>query len=205
MPRPLSDVSKSGDEIKQSAFIVKFVALYGPPAVGKMTVAKEISRLTGVKLLHNHLTWNAVPAVFEGRSEPFIRALPEMRRVMFREAARADIDLLFTYVFSLSRKEMSESYFDSVEQNGGVVCLVHLYASSEVLEERVVGKSRAEVGKMNTVEALRDYLEKVTDTGHPIPGRQSLELDTGVLSPEAAANAVIAHYGLSKVDRLYKS
>ena len=52
---------------------------------------------------------------------------------------------------------------------------------------------------MNTVEALRNYLERVTDTGHLIPGRQSLELGTGALSPEEAARAVIAHYELSKV------
>lgn len=177
---------------------MKFVVLYGPPAVGKLTVAQEVSRLTGMKLFHNHLTWNAVTAVFEWRSEPFMRALPEIRRVMFREAARADIDLLFTYVFSLSRNDVTESYFKSIEGNGGVVCPVRLYASPEVLEQHIVSESRAEVGKMHTVEELRSYLEKVTDTGHLIPGRQSLELDTGVLSPEAAANAVISHYQLSE-------
>ena len=83
---------------------MKLVVLYGPPAVGKLTVAKEVARLTGIKLFHNHLTWNAVTAIFEWRSEPFMRALSEIRRMMFREAARADIDLLFIYVFSVSRK-----------------------------------------------------------------------------------------------------
>lgn len=127
-----------------------------------------------------------------------MRALPEIRNVVFREAARADIDLLFTYVFSLSRGDVTESYFETVEQNGGVVCPVRLYASQEVLEQHITGESRAEVGKMRTVEALRNYFEKVTDTGHLIPGRQSLELDTGVLSPEEAAGAVITYYELSK-------
>jgi replication-associated recombination protein RarA len=30
--------------------------LYGPPAVGKLTIAKEIARLTGFKVAHAHLT-----------------------------------------------------------------------------------------------------------------------------------------------------
>lgn len=176
---------------------MKLVVLYGPPAVGKLTVAREITRLTGIKLFHNHLTWNAVTALFAWRSEPFNRALPEVRRVLFREAARADIDVLFTFVFSLSRVEVGRTYFEAVEQHGGTVCLVRLFASREVLEEHVVGESRAEVGKMHSVEELNSYFEKVTDTGHPIPGRQSLELDTGRLTPAEAAEAVIAHYGLT--------
>lgn len=177
---------------------MKLVVLYGPPAVGKLTVAQEVSRLTGIKLFHNHLTWNAVIALFAWRSEPFNRALPEVRRVLFREAAREDVDLIFTFVFSLSRWEVGKTYFEAVEQHGGTVCPVHLYASPEVLEERVVGESRAEVGKMRSVEELRRYFEKVIDTGHPIPGRPSLELDTGRLTPAEAAEVVVTHYDLPK-------
>ena len=32
------------------------VCIFGPPAVGKMTVGRELSRQTGSKLLHNHMT-----------------------------------------------------------------------------------------------------------------------------------------------------
>lgn len=191
-------MTKLDNETKPGRLIVKLVVLYGPPAVGKLTVAREIARLTGIRLFHNHLTWNAVTAIFEWRSEAYERTLPEIRRVMFREAARANVDLLFTYVFSLSRRAVGESYFEAVERYGGVVCPVRLFASQKVLEQHVVGESRAEVGKLNTVEELHSYFEKVTDTGYSLPGRQSLELDTGVLSPEEAANAVISHYRLGE-------
>ncbi len=36
------------------------VYLYGPPAVGKLTVATELQRLTGFRLFHNHLTVDAL-------------------------------------------------------------------------------------------------------------------------------------------------
>jgi len=35
----------------------KLIILFGPPAVGKMTVGKELADLTGLKLFHNHMTY----------------------------------------------------------------------------------------------------------------------------------------------------
>ena len=32
------------------------VIIFGPPAVGKMTVGSKLSKLTGLKLFHNHMT-----------------------------------------------------------------------------------------------------------------------------------------------------
>ncbi len=41
-----------------------FVLLYGPPAVGKLTVANELAKLTDFKVFHNHLSIDLVEAVF---------------------------------------------------------------------------------------------------------------------------------------------
>lgn len=40
------------------------VILYGPPAVGKLTVGIELAKLTGYKLFHNHLTTDTVRSLF---------------------------------------------------------------------------------------------------------------------------------------------
>ena len=34
----------------------KFIMIVGPQAVGKMTVGQELSKITNLKLLHNHMT-----------------------------------------------------------------------------------------------------------------------------------------------------
>jgi hypothetical protein len=39
--------------------------LYGPPAVGKLTVATPLAEVTGHRLFHNHLSVNAVRPIFE--------------------------------------------------------------------------------------------------------------------------------------------
>ncbi|MCH7663235.1 MAG: shikimate kinase, partial [Chloroflexi bacterium] len=43
---------------------MKFIILFGPLAVGKMTVGQELEKLTGLKLFHNHLTIELVLPFF---------------------------------------------------------------------------------------------------------------------------------------------
>lgn len=44
---------------------MKLVFIYGPPAVGKFTVVRELSRQTGFKLYDNHVSINFVKTLFE--------------------------------------------------------------------------------------------------------------------------------------------
>lgn len=44
---------------------MKLIFIYGQPAVGKLTVAKELEKITGYKILHNHLFVDLVRSVFE--------------------------------------------------------------------------------------------------------------------------------------------
>lgn len=44
---------------------MKFVIIFGPQAVGKMTVGKELEKITDLKLFHNHMTIELVTHYFE--------------------------------------------------------------------------------------------------------------------------------------------
>ena len=43
---------------------MKLVIIFGPHAVGKMTVGQELSKITGLKLFHNHMTIDIVSDLF---------------------------------------------------------------------------------------------------------------------------------------------
>jgi hypothetical protein len=47
------------------------VIIFGPPAVGKMTVGLELQRLTGFGLFHNHMTVDPVIRLFPFDSAPY--------------------------------------------------------------------------------------------------------------------------------------
>ena len=43
---------------------MQLVFIHGAPAVGKLTVARELAALTGFRLFHNHLTVDLAGSVF---------------------------------------------------------------------------------------------------------------------------------------------
>ncbi|MGH3445791.1 MAG: AAA family ATPase [Nocardioidaceae bacterium] len=114
---------------------MELVVVFGPPAVGKMTVGAELARLTGFKLFHNHMTVEPVLDIFPFGSEPFGRLVDEFRRRVIEEAVAADLPgLVFTIVWGLeleSDRDLVSSYVDIVESGGGQAGFVELCASRE--------------------------------------------------------------------------
>lgn len=43
----------------------KLVLICGPQAVGKMTVGQELTKITDLKLFHNHMTIELLLQIFE--------------------------------------------------------------------------------------------------------------------------------------------
>ncbi len=52
------------------------IFIYGMPASGKLTVARELAGITGFKLFHNHQVVDLLLSIFEFGSKPFV----ELRR-----------------------------------------------------------------------------------------------------------------------------
>ena len=44
---------------------MRFVLLFGPQAVGKMTVGHDLAKKTGLKLFHNHMTLEMLSPIFD--------------------------------------------------------------------------------------------------------------------------------------------
>lgn len=121
------------------------VYMYGPPAVGKLTVATELEEQTGFRLFHNHLSIDTVNAAFEFKSPPFTEVLHRLRLDVFETAARHEIDLIFTNNSVWSGPDGRARFADfaaqarsRVQAAGGTVLFVQLVAPLDVLEERAV-------------------------------------------------------------------
>jgi hypothetical protein len=78
------------------------VMLFGPPAVGKMTVGREIARRTGYKLFHNHMSLEPILDIFDFGTPAFTRLTQLIRRRVIEEAVDADLlGLIFTFAWNL--------------------------------------------------------------------------------------------------------
>ena len=186
------------------------VFVFGPPAVGKMTVGREIAARTGYKLLHNHMTVEPVLDVFPFGSPPFGRLVNEFRRRILEEAVLALDGLVMTMVWGLELEEdlaLVSSYVDLVERPGGRVTFVELAAplgarlarnNTELRLEAKRSKRDPEFNDANVV-ALEEYVMNTSPGEHTaarrlLDGHEHLRIDNTDLSAAAVADRVVATF-----------
>ncbi len=171
------------------------VFLHGPAAVGKLTVARALAARTGLALFHNHLVVDAVHAVFEFGSPPFVRLRAAFWLATFEEAAMANRSLVFTFApeATVERTFPAEAV-EVVEAHGGRVRFVALTAPLEVQEARVEDPSRAGFGKLRALETLRALRPSGSQAFPPLPAE--LTLDTSLFPAEESARRIAEHLGL---------
>ena len=169
-----------------------FVLLYGPPAVGKLTVAKELAWLTGFQVFHNHLSIDLVETVFPRDTPSFGRVGKAIRQLVFEEAARENISLVFTYVYAYPQDNPEIQWMlEAAEKHGGKTLLAQLTCSRKKLNERVGSDSRRAKGAILDTELLNALLTTY-DLFTPYPAKPSLRLDTTNISPRETAAAIVA-------------
>src|SRR6478609_1796542 len=79
---------------------MKFVHIFGPQAVGKMTVGQELAKITELKLFHNHMTNDLVSHFFDYSTKEGKRLVKLFRQEIFEEASKSDLyGMIFTYVW----------------------------------------------------------------------------------------------------------
>ena len=99
---------------------MKLIFLHGAPAVGKLTVARELATLTDARLFHNHLTVDLVSSLFPFGSEPFILLREQIWLAAFAEAARNNVSLIFTFNPERTvRERFVQDAINVVENAGG--------------------------------------------------------------------------------------
>lgn len=127
---------------------MKFVLIFGPQAVGKMTVGQELEKITELKLFHNHMTIELVLPFFDFGTEPFKRLVDLFRREMFEEISKSDLyGIIFTFVWVFDQQESWDFVNDICsifESKGGEVYFVELEADLEVRLERNKNPHRLE-------------------------------------------------------------
>ena len=113
--------------------------VFGPPAVGKMTVGRAVADAGGYRLFHNHHTIEPLLDVFDFGTPPFNRLLGEFRQRVLEEAAAADTDLVFTLVWGLDLPEDAagmRTHLQPFVDAGRRIAFVELYADLDTRLDR---------------------------------------------------------------------
>ena len=180
----------------QSNGLMNLVYIYGPPAVGKFTVATELSKITNYKLFHNQLSIEFVRSVFDFGSPLFNKLVLKYRAEIIGEAAKSGTSLIFTSSYAKGYNDkIVKDIISRVEKYKGKVCFVQLHCDKKELFRRVESHSRRTFYKINSKEKLEEFLTKYKPTT-AIPFVQSLSIDNTKLSPKGTAEKIAKYYQL---------
>jgi hypothetical protein len=184
---------------EKNVFAMDLLFLHGPAAVGKLTVARELAHMTGFRLFHNHLIVDALTAVFDFGTEPFIMLREQVWTDIFREAAQRNVSLIFTFAPERTVGPFFIQHtIDAVESAGGRVLFVALTCPIDELERRMESASRAAFGKLQSVALFRELQQTGTFVYPQLPDSR-LSIDTSRMSPHEAANKICDFFSLAKI------
>ena len=126
---------------------MKFVLIFGPQAVGKMTVGQELVKRTELKLFHNHMTLEMLSPIFGFGPETW-RLSTLFRFEIFKAVADSDLEgMIFTFVWAFNEKEdweFVESLCRIFDAKGGDLYFVELEANLDERLERNKTPNRLE-------------------------------------------------------------
>lgn len=175
------------------------VFIYGPVAVGKLTVAKILSRKLGYKLVHNHHLNDFIAEVFERGSYHSHAMKDFLRYYLLENTVKAGLNIVTTHCYShdfVSRTGLTDpTYVKTLEKRltklGAKFYPVFLKADNETLLKRVGMKSRKKFKKLIS----KKIFKKLGYNQHIAPNlKNNLIIDNTKISPQKVANMIIKHF-----------
>jgi len=176
---------------------MKLIFLHGSPAVGKLTVAKELLRLVPARLMDNHANVDLARTVFDFGVPGFWELVHSSRCIALHAAGKHGVPLLVTtycYVEPDDRTNYEE--FEAIlRQYDGEMLPVFLHCPQEEAPRRVGNPDRIERRKLTSAEELINYLDGRSFTA--VPREDCIEFDTGAMPPGAVAREIVGRLGLT--------
>ncbi len=176
------------------------VVLFGPPAVGKTAVGRELARLTGYTLYHGHMTMDVISDFFPFGTASFFRLHQLFRQQILEEAAEQRLSIILTNGWQFANPTDTASNIAVTEpflSRGGRAHYVELWAPLRVRLERNATEERRSSKKTDwSTEEFLTWQEAndTRDSKGALPlGLPFLRLDTTELSAREAAEAIHAY------------
>ena len=167
---------------------MRLIFIYGLPATGKLTVARELSRITGFPVFHNHLVVDLLWSLFEFGSKPFVELREQIWLSVFRQAAENQVPgLIFTFApESTVRPGFIPGAVKTLADSGSSVDFVELTFPVEELKRRLPDASRQHYKKLSDVAVFDELHAGGAFASLPMPAAR-VSIDTSVCTPARAA------------------
>jgi cytidylate kinase len=186
---------------------MKLIIIFGPHAVGKMTVGQELSKITNLKLFHNHMTIDIVNDLFESMPKEKSRLINLFRKEIFEAFSNSEeYGMIFTYMWAFDRQE-DWNYINFVEElfssKGAEIYFVELEADYELriernkTENRLLNKpTKRNLEKSETIFRNLESKYRLNSYEGEITKLNYIKINNTDLSPEEAALIIKGKFSL---------
>ena len=177
---------------------VKFVLIFGDSAVGKMTVGQELTKITDLRLFHNHMMIEPVLDIF---GSFHIDTILKLRKVIFESFAKTDHEgLIHTFMWAFDHEEdwaYVQAITDIFKSVGATIYYVELFAPLEIRLKRNTTENRLKhKASKRDLEASEKRLIQDTSKARlvshdgEIPFENYLKIDNSNLSASDVAKMI---------------
>ena len=191
---------------------MKLLFIFGAHAAGKMTVGQAVSRITSLKLFHNHMTIEPVIELIGAYNGAVTERL---RQVVFEEFVKTDNEgLIFTFIWAFDEPHdteyvrwLTKLYSDA----GAQVDYVELLCPQDVrlLRNRTENRLKEKASKRDVeLSEMRMLSSESRHRCNSEPGEVAeklgiaperyLRIDNTNLSPETVAEMIVEHFGYER-------
>jgi hypothetical protein len=186
---------------------MKLIIIFGPQAVGKMTVGHELEKITKLKLFHNHMTIELVNPFFSYGTKTGKRLVNLFREEIFKEVAKSDMDgLIFTFIWAFNQKN-DWDYIAKVcnifESKGGKTYFVELETdlSERIKRNNTPHRLEHKPTKRDTIRSeknLKDAMKKFRMNSKigEIKKDEYIRINNNNLGPKKVANIIKQEFNL---------
>lgn len=174
---------------------MKLIFIYGPPAVGKLTIAEKLSESTKIPVFHNHHSRDLVKDIYGDNLLQHYALVDKIRFDVMEYCAQNNTNLIFTYVYGGPQDDVNVKAFkEKIESNGGQVLFVELMADASDLIDRVDDDSRKRFKKLLDKKIMTKLTENMAI--FTIPYVKSLKINTSNTNPVQSADTIARKLGL---------
>ncbi len=186
---------------------MKLIIIFGPHAVGKMTVGQELSKITDLKLFHNHMTIDMANDLFENLPKERSRLINLFRKEIFEAFSNSEeYGMIFTYMWAFDSQD-DWNYISYVEElfasKGAEVYFVELEADYELriernkTENRLLNKpTKRNLEKSETLFRSLESKYRLNSYEGEITKENYIRINNTELSPEEAALIIKSKFSL---------
>jgi hypothetical protein len=172
------------------------IFIYGQPAVGKYTIARELQKKTGFPLFHNHLSVDIAKTFFEWGTPEYSALNRKIMLSAFEAAAKSKkvSKLIFTYGFRPKNKKSGKfikKIINTIEKYGGRIHFFYIDCSLQELQRRVKLPERKKFKKIHTIKILKRDMHHWGE----IPFVKNIRMDNTKIPPKKVAMMILEKIG----------